>query len=116
MTLYTPLLRLRGDIRHRQDTVDANGDVSTAETVTLGVPCHAYQRYRLEHTDGREIGVDELVVHLPVGTDIDIGDRIDIAWPSGRTIEAEVIGPPARRVRATTGIAHHIEVRTREIA
>lgn len=116
MTLYSPLLRLRADIRHRSDTVTATGDVETTETVVAGVPCHAYQRYRLEYTDGREVGVDELVVHLPIGTDVDIGDRIDITWPTSRTIEAEVIGPPARRVRALSGAAHHIEVRTREIA
>lgn len=114
-TSYERLLRLRASIRHRVDVVDAHGDVATTETITEA-PCHAYQRYRLEETNGRVLGIDELVVHLPIGTPVEVGDRIDIVWPTRRTILAEVIGPPALRVRATTGQPHHIEVRTREIA
>jgi len=114
-TPYDRLLRLRATIHHRSDTVDAHGDVATSETLTEA-PCHAYQRYRIEEADGRILGIDEIVVHLPIGTPVETGDRIDIVWPTRRTILAEVIGPPALRVRATTGRPHHIEVRTREIA
>lgn len=114
-TPYDRLLRLRATIRHRSDVVDAHGDVETSET-TVEAPCHAYQRYRIEEADGRVLGWDEIVVHLPIGTVVETGDRIDIVWPTRRTILAEVIGPPALRVRARTGEPHHIEVRTREIA
>lgn len=115
MSLYTPLLRITATVRHRTDSVDAHGDVATSETLQEGVPCHAYQRFRTEFTDGTVIGVDELVVHLMADIEVSTGDRIDLAWPSGRTIAGEIIGPPARRVNARQGRVHHIEVRVREI-
>lgn len=114
---YNALLRLSAAVRHREDTVDAVGDVATTETVVEGVPCHAYQRYLWEETDGRMLGVETLIVHLLADVAVTTGDRIDITWPDGTGVRhAEVIGPPARRVRARTGKVHHIECRTREIA
>ncbi len=117
MGLYDPLLRLTATVRHRADTNDAHGDLVTTETVTGPHPCHAYQRYRYEDTgDGKMLGVDELMVHLLPDVNVTTGDRIDITWPDGQLKQAEVLGPPAYRVRARTGKVHHIELRTREIA
>lgn len=117
MSLYDGLLRLTAMIRHRSDTVDANGDVATAETVTGPHPCHAYQRYRYEDTaDTHNLGIDELVVHFLPDVEITTGDLIDITWPDGQQKHAEVLGPPAYRVRARSGAVHHVELRTREIA
>ena len=112
---HTALLHLTAHVRHREDSVDAHGDVVTTETVVGPIVCHAYQRWRSEFTDAQVIGVEELVVHLMADVEVTVGDRIDIAWPDFRTVEAEVIGPPARRINARNGRVHHIEVRTREI-
>ena len=112
---YDNLLTMTATIRHRTDTTDDAGDVITAETITGPYRCYAYQRYGFEEADGKVLGVDELVVHLPAGTVVEIGDRIDITG-AHRTIEAEVIRPAANRVRAPAGQVHHVEVRTREIA
>lgn len=110
------LLRLTCTVRHRVDAVDSHGDVTTSDETAGPFPCHAYQRYRYEIIDGKMLGAEDLVVHLLADTAVDVGDRLDIVWPGHRTVEAEVTGPPARRVRATTGAVHHIELRTREIA
>jgi len=112
---YSNLLRLHCTIRNRIDSVDAHGDVVTTEDIVGPLPCHAYQRYREEYIDGRMLGMEEIVVHLLVDTPVNVGSRLDIEWPDHRTVEAEVVGPPARRVRARTGRVHHIELRAREI-
>jgi hypothetical protein len=101
-------------IRHRTDTNDANGDVVTTEAVSGPFPCHAYQYFAREETDGQVIGREDMVVHLPAGTAVANGDRLDITWPSGRVITAEATGPPAERVNARFGTVHHVEIRVRE--
>jgi hypothetical protein len=113
---HPALLQMACRVRRRTDVVDDNGDVVTTDTEIGSWPCHAYQFFANEETDRKVIGREDVIVHLPPEADVETGDRLDIIWPSrGRTIEAEVIAPPAYRVNARTGLVHHIEARSREV-
>lgn len=115
MNGHLGLMRQVCRVRRRTDVTDGNGDVITTDTELGPWPCHAYQFFGNEQTTSRVIGREDLMVHLPPEADVLTGDRIDIVWPTHRTVEAEVIAPPARRINARTGDVHHLEVRTREV-
>jgi hypothetical protein len=113
---HDALLRLSAVLVSRSVTNDANGDLVTTEARLGPYSCHAYQSFGTEETGRQATGREDFVVHLPAEVDPSIIDLLEITWPDGGVVNAEVVGPPARRVNARTGVVHHVEARCREVA
>lgn len=98
------IVRRSPSATEKNDYGDPLIDETTVETV-----CEIQQKTRDEPRDAGEVSVDEWLLILPIATDVDTSDRIEVDGSA-----FEFVGAPWR---ADTGSAavHHIEATVRRV-
>lgn len=110
--MISRLLQRSVTIQRRGVTgTDAHGSPTTGTTSTTTTTGHLHQVESDETVGPQDTGRADFMLFLPAGTSIDHTDRVVIG-----STTYQVVGMPASRTRATTGVEHHVEVRVREVS
>src|SRR4051794_3718057 len=106
------LLGLSAEYVQRTETVLADGDIATTESIYAGVPCYVERMTVLEIRDNEEVTIGGWRGYfLPTFSASD-GDALRIPG----MVELEFVGPANPIVNPRERYVHHVEARLREVA